>query len=504
MYDKDIDKWDGRTVLKKGDFPLTKQKGSKKGITSGKLLIIFIVIAAVALAGILTAWFLVEKDKREKAEEAARQHAIAVSEAVSVDTYYEGVSVEGVALGGKTPEEAKALVEEVLPGLRDKVDISVQCPSKTHELTEDDFTYTYNTDEVLEEAYQLGRTGTDEERYQKIQDLKQNPVDLKVTCELDISSSKAVVEKIAEETDVAAQEPKVSSFMPQKDIKFVMADGKNGLKLDEEDLQTKLDELLKGDKTGTIQAVTTTVPFKQTISEVEKQVRLLSTYSTTSTNNANANHNMALALSAANGTMLEPGEIFSFNETTGNTTNDSLGYRKANAISGGKMIEAYGGGICQASTTIYGAVLRADLKIVSRSNHSWPSTYVPIGQDASVNYPDTDFKFQNNTDHQIFISAYMQGTKLTVEIYGTPPENADYDEIRVTSWKTESIQPGETQYVNDNTLPKGKQEVERQSRVGSRAVAYKVYYKNGKEVRREQIASSYYRPITGLVRVGTK
>lgn len=463
---------------------------------------ILILVGILAMAGVLTAFYFYQKDQKEQEEERARQYAIAVSKAVDVETYYDGISVEGVALGGKTREEAAELVKPVLSGLRADVDISVKCPSKTHKLTEDDFTYTYDTDEVLDKAYQIGRSGTKEERYAKVQDLKENPVDLKITCKLDVSSAKAAAQKIAKATDVAAQEPKVSNFMPQKDIKFVMADGKNGLKLDQKDLQSKLEALLKGERKGTVTAKTSVVPFKQTISEVEKRVELLSTFSTTSTNNKDADHNMKLALDSANGTVLEPGETFSFNKTTGNTTNGSLGYRKAHAISGGKLIDAYGGGICQASTTIYGAALRANLKIVSRSPHSWPSTYVPIGQDASVNYPSTDFKFQNNTDHQIFISAYMKGKKLTVEIYGTP--SGDYDNIKVVSWKTESIKPGKTKYVNDSTLKKGVKKQDVQARTGYRAVAYKVFYKNGKEIRREQIASSYYRPIAGVVRVGTK
>ena len=132
-----------------------------------------------------------------------------------------------------------------------------------------------------------------------------------------------------------------------------------------------------------------------------KQTVKLSEYTTNSTNTENGTHNMALSLAAANGTVLKPGEIFSFNETTGDTTTGALGYLPATGISNNKSVQVYGGGICQSSTTIYGAALRADMEIVTRYNHRWPSSYVPIGQDATVDYPSTDFQFKNSSDYPV-------------------------------------------------------------------------------------------------------
>ena len=128
--------------------------------------------------------------------------------------------------------------------------------------------------------------------------------------------------------------------------------------------------------------------------------------------------------------MLKPGEIFSFNETTGDTTTGALGYLPATGISNNKSVQVYGGGICQSSTTIYGAALRADMEIVTRYNHRWPSSYVPIGQDATVDYPSTDFQFKNSSDYPVYIKAYMDGRTLVVQIYGHPS-----DEWILLRWK---------------------------------------------------------------------
>ena len=113
---------------------------------------------------------------------------------------------------------------------------------------------------------------------------------------------------------------------------------------------------------------------------------------------------------------------------------------------------AYGGGICQASTTLYGAVIRSDLEIVTRYNHLWPSTYVPIGLDATVDYPGLDFQFRNSTEYPIYIQAGMSGTKLTVTLYGY--KDPSYDYIEVTSKKTETIAKPAAQITVDNSLKK--------------------------------------------------
>jgi vancomycin resistance protein YoaR len=233
---------------------------------------------------------------------------------------------------------------------------------------------------------------------------------------------------------------------------------------------------------------------------MKSHMQKLGTYSTYSTNNANGNHNMRLALSKVNGLAVEPGATFSFDATTGNSTNASNGYLKAGAISGGKHIEEYGGGICQASTTIYGAAIRSNMEIVSRSNHLWASTYCPIGLDATVSYPYLDFKFKNPTKYPVYIVAGMSGTKLTVTFYGY--QSPDYDSIQVTSKQTESIPMPAAVYKTDNSLAPGTKKLDVKGNGGRRATAQRIFYKNGSVVKTEALPSSYYSPVAPVYLVG--
>lgn len=128
--------------------------------------------------------------------------------------------------------------------------------------------------------------------------------------------------------------------------------------------------------------------------------------------------NIRLATEAIDGTVLQPGEIFSLNGVVGKRT-AAKGYQKAIIFQNGKQVEGLGGGVCQVSSTVYGAVLYADLKVTERSSHQFQVSYTPVSQDAAVYYGSQDFKFVNNTDHPIKIAASSGSGSLTVTIYGT-------------------------------------------------------------------------------------
>ena len=189
---------------------------------------------------------------------------------------------------------------------------------------------------------------------------------------------------------------------------------------------------------------------------------------------------------------MQPGETFSYFGVVG-PAGQAEGYKAANAIVNGKLVPSYGGGICQTSTTLYGAVLRSGLEIVERSNHSIPSTYCPIGQDAAVSWPNMDFKFRNNTEYPIYIIAGMEGKVLTATIYGW--QDPTWDTIEISSWYTETI-PALTKgtYSLDESLATGEVKLDAAGRKGYRAAAQRTYYKDGVEVKTEALATSYYRP----------
>lgn len=137
-----------------------------------------------------------------------------------------------------------------------------------------------------------------------------------------------------------------------------------------------------------------------------------------SSGNAGRTTNVRLATKAINGTILNPGEEFSYNDTVGERT-ASKGYRSAIIFSNGEEVDGLGGGVCQVSSTVYMAVLRADLEVTERYNHQFQISYTPISQDAAVYWGSKDFKFVNNTPYPIKLVASAGGGSLTVQLYGT-------------------------------------------------------------------------------------
>ncbi len=227
----------------------------------------------------------------------------------------------------------------------------------------------------------------------------------------------------------------------------------------------------------------------------------LATYSTTySSSNYNRSTNISLAARAVNGYVLMPGETFSYNSALGQRTT-AKGYKEAGAYSNGEVTTAVGGGICQVSSTLYNAVLLCNLEIVDRRNHTFEPSYVPAGQDATVSWQTPDFKFKNNREYPIRISATAGSGRITFVVYGVKSDN-DY-EVKIQSSKIGSI-PFTTQYVDNPNMPAGTTKVTQAGSNGCKSQTYKILYKNGKEVSRTLINSDTYKPHNQVIERGTK
>lgn len=227
---------------------------------------------------------------------------------------------------------------------------------------------------------------------------------------------------------------------------------------------------------------------------------LLATYSTTySTGNANRATNISLAVKSVNGYVLMPGETFSYNSTVGERT-ASRGYKEAGVYLNGEVTTGLGGGICQVSSTLYNAILLANLEIVERSNHTFKPTYVPAGQDATVSWGAPDFKFKNNRNYPIRISASTSNGTILFNVYGLKSDD-DY-QVKILSYEVGSI-PFSTQYQETSSLPSGTQKVSQAGSNGCKTQTYKVLYKNGAEVSKTLLNSDTYKPHNQVVLVGT-
>lgn len=210
--------------------------------------------------------------------------------------------------------------------------------------------------------------------------------------------------------------------------------------------------------------------------------------------------NLKLASNKINNTVVLPGETFSYNKVVGKRTT-AAGYKEAPSYAGGKVVNDIGGGICQITSTLYNAVVFANLDIVSRSNHQFVPSYVKAGRDATVVYGAIDFKFKNTRKYPIKIKSTVSGGVARVQIYGMK-EETEY-KVKIETKITGSI-PMQTVYEDDPTLEKGKEKVEQKGHNGTYSEAYKVVYLNGKVVSRTLLSKDKYNQMSTIIKRGTK
>lgn len=231
----------------------------------------------------------------------------------------------------------------------------------------------------------------------------------------------------------------------------------------------------------------------------DKLASYTSSYEDSDSNRAS---NVVLGAKMLNGTIVMPGETFSFNAVMGDCGLSSRGFKPAAVFKAGKVVQEVGGGICQISSTLYVSVLYANLGIVHRRNHALPVGYVPVSLDATIYYPYLDFKFKNTREYPIkIVATTTPSRKLTIAIYGTK-EDKEY-EVELTSWKTGVIS-SKVQEQNDSSLEEGKTKIIQKGTAGYKSVAYKTVKYNGKVISKELLSQDTYGSTPKIIAVGTK
>ncbi len=216
--------------------------------------------------------------------------------------------------------------------------------------------------------------------------------------------------------------------------------------------------------------------------------------------NQNRSTNIKLASEKINDTILMPGETFSYNKTVGQRT-IKAGYKEASIYMNGKVVDGIGGGICQVSSTLYNAVLEANLEIVSRRNHYFITSYVSASRDATVSYGTIDFKFKNTRSYPIKISCTSQNGICQIAIYGIK-EETEY-EVEIEDEITDII-PYTTKYIKTKELTKGEENEIQKGVNGYKSEAYKILKLNGKVVSKTLLSKDSYNPLQRIVEIGTK
>ena len=417
------------------------------------------------------------------------------------DMIYQGVFVDGVDVGGLTIAQAEEKLNASENTTANAFSISVNIGNKSWVFDNTVIPATRNLDSVLQHAYAVGRQNTTgiigssmtpfRERVATLTDILEHPVNLKSTATYDHDVVKAKTEEIAAYVTRDPVNSEIQTFDPNTRT-FTFTDEQAGVTIDAsalyQQVTAKLDQGAIGEAITVTPAITTPAVTK---TDMMNNFKLVSAFTTNTTSDKNRNNNINLACQAINGKALLPGETFSFNKTTGQRTTDK-GYKSAGAIAAGQSIEEVGGGICQVSSTLFNAVARANLEIVSRSPHAWPSSYVKIGEDATVNWPNLDFQFKNNKKTPVFVIAYYNDRKCSAEIWGMSLGTGVTIDLESTIIKT--IEPSaDVKYVQNTSLAPGDSEETIKARTGYVVETYKIWYKDGKEAKRELMHTSTYK-----------
>lgn len=317
------------------------------------------------------------------------------------------------------------------------------------------------------------------------------PIKVEVT-----EKAQAAIDLAAIKADVDAS-PK-NATVDKADGETVL-DAVDGIEMNVQTAQKALDAA--GANARTISVPITRTPAKVN-AQVLREVLFRDTLGTSKTNfsssSASRANNVRLASAYINGTILNPGERFSYNDIVGERTTER-GFKPAGAYVAGKLVDEVGGGVCQPSSTLYMAVLRSDLKVTERTNHGFTVAYTPLGEDATVSYGSLDFQFKNSTDYPIKILANASDGTLHMTIIGTKTS----DKTVTTDREIVATYTPETIEQQDATLPVGTTEVKQRGQTGYKVVTYKVITENGKTTR-IKIGTSTYKKKDKIVLVGTK
>lgn len=422
----------------------------------------------------------------------------------SSSKFSKNVYINGTDVGGYTKTEAVQVVTEKLNAKVDNLSIELLHGGKSWCFDHGDFQVDNAVSQVVNSAYSISKLG----EKQTLKYLAENGANFNVALNLVIKNFDQTIDEIAKEIYTEPQNAFVE-FTPNEKQNFNVVAEKQGEELDKEMLMQKLEDgFLNGDD------IKIEIPTKKIEPEIKAdffadKLNLQSKFSTSIKNSQSGRrHNVALALKKLNGTIVKPNEIKSFNQIVGPQT-ESGGYESAIIIINGAFKNGIGGGICQASTTLYNALLLADVEVDEVHKHTLPVKYVEMALDAMVSEGTSDLVFKNTSDNDLYIKSYVKGDDATVEIYGkslpdgvTVKRSAEF--IKSIPHSGDKIIVDTNGEYRDKVIYKGEYYRLKYPVDGYEAKAYKEYYKDGKLIDKQEIRHEKYSPQQGIVIEGAE
>lgn len=498
---------DGMERQKMGNYSPNRRPIWKSPFVWVPVLILVFVAAAVGIAQSISA-------HRAAQERAALQEAVRAYET----RFCEGVYVDDIDLGGMSQREAMDAVQKKAQDKRDAWSVTLQYGDESWLLNAEQLGMRVNIADALDAAWAQGHSGTVTERKQQMDALETEPFHSYTSLsEGDISVIDRLLEDIAASINRPVEDASIESFNASLTYPFTFHNEQAGVEVDVESLRAQLQELVSTMTNGTLNIEPEIKRPSVTVEDIKRtQLSVrgegMTEISTTSTENRNDNIRRSFEL--INGVILKPGEVFSFNGVVGKRTRDN-GFKEAIEYQNGKEVNAIGGGVCQSSTTLYQAAIKAGLEIVKREPHSLQVGYSSYGMDATVYWEygrQIDFQFRNNTESNLYIKAVVEWSKAAnrwvthVTYYGEPlPSGVSYDfdvlqEVIPAPAEPKLVQDKKGEYA----VYKDEMVETQKAKDGVRVTSYRVMYQNGQEVLREYLDTDEYPPKQQVIYVGVK
>lgn len=417
------------------------------------------------------------------------------------DYIHNGIFIGDIDVSGMTKEEASAAVQTYIDSLKE-VPITLNAVGGNQvTVTAGDMGIAWENQEVLDDAFGLGKQGNIIKRYKALKDLERNTKKYEIALAFDSNKVNTLLTEQCTQFDVQAED----AHLRRENGQFIIEGGQTGEKVDVAASVEALTSFLQGGwnkSAAEVDLVVVTDEPRGNKEDLEQVKDVLGTFTTSySTSGADRSANVANGCSLINETTLYPGEEFSAYEKVSPFSEEN-GYHLAGSYLNGMVVESLGGGICQVSTTLYNAVLLSELEVTERHNHSMEVSYVQPSADAAIaESAGKDFKFVNNTQYPIYIEGHTEDKKITFTIYGVETR----DPGRTISFESEILsetRPDSDAVIADGGMPIGYVKVQ-SVHVGRSAKLWKVTKENGQEVSREEVNSSSYKMVPRTATVGT-
>lgn len=424
------------------------------------------------------------------------------------EKFYENTKINGIDVGGMSVAEAENVVLTDMLNSRKDIEIELTNKDKSWVLKGKDFEVSNKIQPFIEQIAKYGKDGNFFQNLKKSKEIKKQGKDFQISYTNVLGNIEEKIEDIIAEVEQKSQ-PASLIFDPNVEDPFQVDVGQNTILVDRDELYQEINNSLLVNKKIKIEIPIIEFENDIDVDRLKNSVGLRSSFSTSyATSSSARKNNIKKAISCFNGLIVQPNQTVSFNETTGPRTEEN-GYSNAHIIVGGVYVDGIGGGVCQASTTLYNALLLADMEILSVNHHSLPASYVPLSFDAMVSGNYSDLVFKNSTENPIYIKTSADENTVTVQIYGQKFDDGfeikrRAELVKVLPHNGDKIIPDLKGEYSNRILYKGEYLRIKYPREGYESKGYLQYYKNGELIEEKQIRHDFYQPQDGIVMEGVE